>query len=219
LEEPLDVRAALDSLNHLLAVKETLLLRSSPAEEALDELQLRLAAVLPVLVLLLRLLLSSAVASFHMRIPDQVQVRDPVQELVGNLEDVEQLIDGYGALLCGGGGPRLRHLVVECYEAHHVLDFILERELLVGKDEQEEEAVHVDVERVELSRDELAHSLDVKRVHLQDEEQLPLGHVHLALVAREVHKLFSGLEEDRVADGSQETKRWLRVLSGLLNTH
>lgn len=153
LEEPLDVRVIAE-LPHDGCVG-SVCCPGSPlrAEELVDELLLGGTSEL-----LIRVLVTS-----HQRPLDEVQICYPIEELVGNLEDVAELVQGHD-----GCRPILSSLVNhKLYELMQLLDVL---DVAVGQHQQQEERVDVDLERIRLPVDELADALDVPGIHLQDQE-------------------------------------------------
>ena len=70
-----------------------------------------------------------------------------------------------------------------------LFDLVLKLYVLAGDHEQHEQGIDVDVCGVVLAGYELADCLDVSSIHLQDQQQLPFGDVHFALLHREVAQL------------------------------
>jgi len=65
----------------------------------------------------------------------------------------------------------------------------------------------------------LADGLDVFGVHLQDQQQLPLGHVHFAFVDREVAQFGPSAVEHWKRDLPEHLQDRLGVFFGLLEAH
>ena len=84
--------------------------------------------------------------------------------------------------------PRI-DLNIKGNKVDDLFDFVLKLYVLAGDHEQHKQGVDVDVCGVVLAGYELADGLDVSGVHLQDQQQLPFGDVHFALLDREVAQL------------------------------
>lgn len=65
---------------------------------------------------------------------------------------------------------------------------MVQLDVLTGQYEKDEQWVHINVGGVLGATNELTDGLDVFSVHLKDQQQLPLGHMHFAFIDREVTK-------------------------------